>query len=518
MRDPSFLQNMEKYQKLQKSMGMNNDLAKAGKDFSVEWRDLMMTTKALAEVIIMTAGKALIPVLKIINTGIQAAIGWFSKLDPHIKNFLAMVLRLSLLVVVFAGLFGAISKIGRVLPILKGLLFLLKGINLAFLRSPIGLVLALAAAIALLVDDYNTWKEGGKSLIDWSLWEPGINKAKEAITDLIKRMELLIKAGAAVASGDFKAAKSLFNQLRSEDPWESATQPPVKTVSPAKPAGSAPVAAVSGLLQKGNAAAKTTMKGFGGTVSGSAQAPLKANAKGAKQVAFIKKYWGMAVRVAAALDVTPELVLSQFAAETDWGQKTVPGTNNLGNIKANASWKGKTVRAYDAIEKSYDPYKVYATPEEFADDYIKLIGSNSLYKNVKGKKTPQAFYGELKKAGYATDKRYVEKGIKMHSSVTDRLDPSGKPLATPKTGKALADFAQNAEMPNITSFAAPPATLLPHGMTSNSSSRNLTINQSHKTDITINGAENPQLTATRIQRHEENISVQMAKNARSIIG
>ncbi|WP_447870328.1 lytic transglycosylase domain-containing protein, partial [Serratia fonticola] len=29
--------------------------------------------------------------------------------------------------------------------------------------------------------DYMTWKEGGKSLIDWSAWEPGIKKAKEAI-------------------------------------------------------------------------------------------------------------------------------------------------------------------------------------------------------------------------------------------------------------------------------------------------------------------------------------------------
>ncbi|WP_447885033.1 transglycosylase SLT domain-containing protein [Serratia fonticola] len=54
-------------------------------------------------------------------------------------------------------------------------------LNSAFLMSPIGLITAAILAIALLIDDYMTWKEGGKSLIDWSAWEPGIKKAKEAI-------------------------------------------------------------------------------------------------------------------------------------------------------------------------------------------------------------------------------------------------------------------------------------------------------------------------------------------------
>ncbi len=40
-------------------------------------------------------------------------------------------------------------------------------LNRAMLASPITWVLGLAAAIALLWEDYQTWKEGGKSLIDW---------------------------------------------------------------------------------------------------------------------------------------------------------------------------------------------------------------------------------------------------------------------------------------------------------------------------------------------------------------
>lgn len=42
-----------------------------------------------------------------------------------------------------------------------------KLLNLSFLKSPLGMIVALGLAIALLVDDFMTWKEGGDSLIDW---------------------------------------------------------------------------------------------------------------------------------------------------------------------------------------------------------------------------------------------------------------------------------------------------------------------------------------------------------------
>ncbi len=43
-----------------------------------------------------------------------------------------------------------------------------KLLNLSFLRTPLGMILALGAAIVLLIDDFLTWREGGESLIDWS--------------------------------------------------------------------------------------------------------------------------------------------------------------------------------------------------------------------------------------------------------------------------------------------------------------------------------------------------------------
>lgn len=56
--------------------------------------------------------------------------------------------------------------------------------RLVFLASPIGIVLALAAAIALLWDDYQTWKRGGESLLDWEKWAGGIETAISKIKEL----------------------------------------------------------------------------------------------------------------------------------------------------------------------------------------------------------------------------------------------------------------------------------------------------------------------------------------------
>ncbi|HHA2190851.1 TPA: transglycosylase SLT domain-containing protein [Enterobacter bugandensis] len=86
--------------------------------------------------------------------GAGSVIDWWKRLDEGSKNLLKIV--------------GALLVAWRLL-------------NAAFLKSPIGLITTLILAIGLLYDDYKTWKEGGKSLIDWSKWEPAIEKAKKAI-------------------------------------------------------------------------------------------------------------------------------------------------------------------------------------------------------------------------------------------------------------------------------------------------------------------------------------------------
>ncbi|EIP4525561.1 lytic transglycosylase catalytic [Salmonella enterica] len=86
--------------------------------------------------------------------GAGSVIDWWKRLDDGSKNLLKI--------------FGALLLAWRLL-------------NSAFLKSPIGLITTLILAIGLLYDDYQTWKEGGNSLIDWEKWQPAIDKAKDAI-------------------------------------------------------------------------------------------------------------------------------------------------------------------------------------------------------------------------------------------------------------------------------------------------------------------------------------------------
>ncbi|MFU9135771.1 hypothetical protein [Erwinia tasmaniensis] len=64
-------------------------------------------------------------------------------------------------------------------------------LNSAFLLSPIGIIAGLGVAILALYDDYKTWQEGGKSLIDWDTWAPGIAAAKTAIGWLVDKFNKL---------------------------------------------------------------------------------------------------------------------------------------------------------------------------------------------------------------------------------------------------------------------------------------------------------------------------------------
>ena len=83
----------------------------------------------------------------------------------------------------------------------------------AFLLSPIGLVTALAGAIYLLWDDYQTWKKGGDSLIDWAKWKPNIDAAIEGIghlRDIIKDMfGYLNQAGTWLGSKTFDVVQGI---------------------------------------------------------------------------------------------------------------------------------------------------------------------------------------------------------------------------------------------------------------------------------------------------------------------
>lgn len=99
-----------------------------------------------------------------------------------------------------------------------------KYLNLGFLATPVGAVLALVAAVGLLIDDYMTWKEGGDSLVDWSQWQNEIQLAidilnvfrtalENAFTYIFATVDAIIKLFQGDFSGAFAAMEIAIESL-----------------------------------------------------------------------------------------------------------------------------------------------------------------------------------------------------------------------------------------------------------------------------------------------------------------
>ncbi|EKE2101275.1 lytic transglycosylase [Salmonella enterica] len=110
--------------------------------------------------------------------GTSDLITWWQSLDKKTRDLIS--------------LFGALTIALRIL-------------NSTFWMSPIGLITALAAGIALLWEDYQTWKEGGDSLIDWGKWKPEVDAALKMVRDLKTTVNDLAKALAKLLNIDPKS-------------------------------------------------------------------------------------------------------------------------------------------------------------------------------------------------------------------------------------------------------------------------------------------------------------------------
>ena len=388
---------------------------------------------------------------------------------------------------------------------------------------------ALGAAFIALYDDYKTWAEGGNSLFNWGAFSDYINNAKFSTENLGKGFLHLIgdyESWADVAQ-DGKAwlklkgfiddngvsLKSLANGFRNvAEELVKSTIPTLKgygeilskifsgdfkgaafqagqmirnfadqEIERAKAWGSRLMGSVDVATgqEVGTLAGTSVMNNQGGASSG---ANYSAKQGSGKKNEFVKKYLPVAQEVSKRLGVPVEALLSQWALETGWGGSITKGTGyNLGNIKAGSSWKGKSVRAYDKVEKSNDLYRVYDTPEAFADDYVNLISKNKRYKSALGSKTSEEYFTALKKGGYATDVNYIQSGVRTSRSVMGELNANG-------AAKAQATMPQA----NIPASIAKP---------SNSKTTNVDVNinkvEVKSTASTITGTVNDAMTAAQ---------------------
>ena len=121
-------------------------------------------------------------------------------------------------------------------------------------------VLALAAAIAALWQDYQTWKRGGDSFIDWSKWEPGFKAAgagikwlKDLLGDMVYRAIAAADVLSAVFERDWKRAKFAAGEFMSGNGKKYGSDD-----APAPPSAPAPASGGGTVNSTGKSAAGGT--------------------------------------------------------------------------------------------------------------------------------------------------------------------------------------------------------------------------------------------------------------------
>jgi hypothetical protein len=112
---------------------------------------------------------------------ISALVDWYGKLDDGTRKLITG-----------AGLLLAAWKL----------------LNMGFLATPLGAVIAGLAAAVALVDDYLTYMEGGESFFDWGPWE-------DTIEGVIRVLKALRHVVVGVLSGGFSALQTLNELCRS---------------------------------------------------------------------------------------------------------------------------------------------------------------------------------------------------------------------------------------------------------------------------------------------------------------
>lgn len=550
MRDGKFISNMEKYQKIQKELGMNDDLAKSGNEFMTEYRDLTMMTKTGFQVIVMQAGKALIPILRLLNQLIQAGIHAFSQLNPQIKEGLAIGLRFAMLALMFSAMAKSLGLVLKFIPALKTFIGLLKLFRLAFLASPIGIILALGAALALLYDDYKTWREGGKSLFDWSKWTNGIdtiinkikdfldilNKVKDKTVEFVQKIikdpaGALKEVATEVQQGVQNAKKAVQNYVNPSDPTK---------VTPTQDKVAGASHAVKGAIEQAVVAATGVAKATVGAVKG---AVSSGNSKysfsfGNKIDGYIKeasKKYGIPEDVlrgfvkmengwTGKMSPTGALGAGQFTQGTWNGLAKTDAGKEIGMTKINKSnfRKANDPRRNQQINTLATGLLAKQNAELLKKHGLPLTGENlymlhnigpGVIPVLKGSsEVSDATMAAMKVNGWVkgmTPKsfvKYQKKRFNGHYAVANKQPdiPNNFTTANSNIDKSFENYG--------------PPTGNPHKSMINNSSAlnasNFTVHQTFQTDVTVNGASSPIESANAIKRQQENSLVFMARGAK----
>ena len=129
---------------------------------------------------------------------------------------------------------------------------------------------------------------------------------------------------------------------------------------------------------------------------------------------YVAEFAGVAVREMKRTGIPASITLSQGLLESDAGESrlSTESANHFG-IKCRSKCRGCTCRNY-TDDDIYDMFRVFNDPVESFREHSALLTTKRYQHLLKLKMTDyQGWAFGLKKAGYATDKKYAEKLIRI---------------------------------------------------------------------------------------------------------
>ena len=140
--------------------------------------------------LILRVAEAFITLAARIGSGVATILGWLARLNDATNGW--------------AGYILAAAAAWKYL-------------NLSFLKTPLGMLLSLAVVVALLIDDFLTFKEGGDSLIDWG---SGFGLVMQAVTSVLAG---LLAGIVAVKTAILAQAAATMLVTKAKAAWAAST-------------------------------------------------------------------------------------------------------------------------------------------------------------------------------------------------------------------------------------------------------------------------------------------------------
>ena len=166
----------------------------------------------------------------------------------------------------------------------------------------------------------------------------------------------------------------------------------------------------------------------------------------ANNTIYINDLYKAATKAVGDSGIFPETIVTQKILESGYtDSKLATIANNFFGIKSSLNWKGKVIsmttneffngvmKTYKGTNKIYEDrilalkdganaytlFRWYPTKEAGIKGYVELITGNPRYKKagVLDAKTIADQFAALVRAGYATDPQYLDKLVKIYTSI-----------------------------------------------------------------------------------------------------